>query len=164
MDYVGDKAYKYIESDGFSKDLRLEFYRLSAETRLKALEIYKRDKLQDEPNGTFWGQRLGSVASWLLAFRAEELSSLGLKDRLASYEPATLYFSSLKNAKSNSEFPNLTPGWLEVLPGYAKLLQNEMSFDCARDLLRDAYNRVTGEDGQPSWIAARAELASFMII
>lgn len=164
VDYVGDKAYKYIESDGFSKDLRLEFYRLSAETRLRALEIYKRDKLQDSPNGTFWGQRLGSVASWLLAFRAEELSSLGLKDRLASYEPATLYFSSLKNAKSNSEFPNLTPGWLEVLPGYAKLLQSEIGFDGARDLLRDAYSRVTGEDGQASWIAARAQLASFMII
>ena len=163
VDYVGDKAYKYIEADGFSQELRLEFYRLSAETRLKALEIYTNNNLQEEPNGTFWGQRLGSVASWLIAFRSEELTNLGIRDKLASYKPATLYFSSMKNAKSDSEFPNLTPGWLEVLPGYAELLKVEVGVDSAREILREVFDRVAGENGQSTWIEAREELAAFML-
>jgi len=163
VDYVGDKAYKYIEAEGFSKELRLEFYRLSAETRLKALTLFVSNDLQDEPSGTFWGQRLGSVSSWLVAYRPEELTHLGLKDELARFNPASLYFSSMKNARSPSEFPTMTPGWLAVLPGYAELLKVEVGEDSARQLLRDVYDRVTGETGHPSWLAAREELAQIML-
>jgi G3E family GTPase len=163
VDYVGDKAYKYIEAEGFSKNLRLEFYRLSAETRLKALEIYSSQQLEAETNGTFWGQRLGSVSSWLLAYRSEELELLGLRDSLAKYNPATLYFSSMKNAKSDSEFPTLTPGWLEVLPGYADLLEREIGSSGARELLGQVFERMTGSSGPASWIEAKDKLAAFMV-
>jgi G3E family GTPase len=162
VDYVGDKGYKYAEAEGIPSDLRMEYYRLFAQTRLDALKIYTANDLKSEPGGSYWGLRLGSAITWLLVFRTEEMVELGLYDELASFNPATLYFSSMSNANSEAEFPTFTPDWFDLLSGYADLMRHEIGSEKAGLLLRLMFERVTGANGAPSWQAEREKLSEIL--
>jgi|GEM_PF-5606756 len=151
VDFMGDKAYDYVEMPGVSRKLRGEYYKQSALTRIEAIKLYNNNGYQFHESGTYWGQRLGSMSTWLITSRESELAEAELLEQLREMKPATLFFTSMINAKSNAEYPVLSSGWLDILPNYASLLRKELGETTATELLNKFKTRMTGENGPDTW-------------